>query len=51
MDNSSASPVSAEVKEFIDTVNQGQGFAHITEIISAEVQRQIENQLLEFQNA
>ncbi|MFH7024038.1 MAG: hypothetical protein ACHBN1_01175 [Heteroscytonema crispum UTEX LB 1556] len=51
MDNSSASPVSAEVLEFIDTVNQGKGFAHITEIISAEVQRQIENQLLEFQNA
>jgi hypothetical protein len=51
MDNSSASPVSAEVLEFIDTVNQGKGFAHITEIISAEVQRQIENQLLEFQSA
>jgi hypothetical protein len=51
MDNSSAYLASHEVQEFIDTVNQGKGFTHITEIISAEVQRQLEQQLTEFQAA
>lgn len=51
MDNSSATPVSPEVQEFIDTVNQGRGFGDITQIISQEVQRQIETQLMEFQSA
>ncbi|BAZ33765.1 hypothetical protein NIES4074_62790 (plasmid) [Cylindrospermum sp. NIES-4074] len=48
---SPASPVSPEIQEFIDTVNSGKGFANITDIISAEVQRQIEGQLMEFQAA
>jgi hypothetical protein len=51
MDNSSASLVSPEVQEFIDTVNQGKGFGDITQVISEEVQRQLESQLMEFQNA
>jgi hypothetical protein len=49
MDNSSASLVSPEVQEFIDTVNQGKGFGDITQVISEEVQ--LESQLMEFQNA
>ncbi|MBD6620064.1 hypothetical protein FNW02_30775 [Komarekiella sp. 'clone 1'] len=48
---SPASSLSPEVIEFIDTVNQGRGFAEITQIISEEVQRQIETQLMEFQAA
>jgi hypothetical protein len=51
MDNSSASQASPEVQEFIDTVNQGKGFNVVTEIISEEVQRQLESHLLNFQNA
>ncbi|BCL40027.1 hypothetical protein [Nostoc sp. MS1] len=48
----SSSPcLSPEIQEFIDTVNAGKGFANITEIISAEVQRQIEGQLIDFQAA
>jgi hypothetical protein len=51
MDNSSASQASPEIQDFIDTVEQGRGFSDITQIISAEVQRQIETQLMEFQAA
>ncbi|NDJ26064.1 hypothetical protein GS682_31695 [Nostoc sp. B(2019)] len=40
-----------EVQEFIDTVNQGKGFNTVTEIISSEVQRQLESHLLNFQKA
>ncbi|YAF99206.1 MAG: hypothetical protein AB3A66_27430 (plasmid) [Nodularia sp. CChRGM 3473] len=50
MDNSSATPVSPEVQEFIDTINQGKGFNAVTEIISEEVQRQLESHLLNFQS-
>ncbi|MBD6621239.1 hypothetical protein FNW02_37505 [Komarekiella sp. 'clone 1'] len=50
MDNSSASQVSPEVQEFIDTVNQGKGFNTVTQIISSEVQRQLETHLLNFQS-
>ncbi len=42
---------STEVQDFIDTVNSGKGFAQITEIISEEVQRQLETQLIQFQSA
>lgn len=51
MDNLSATPVSPEIQDFINSVNQGRGFTEITEIISAEVQRQLEQQLVEFQAA
>ncbi|MBE9038867.1 hypothetical protein [aff. Roholtiella sp. LEGE 12411] len=51
MDNSSASQASPEVQEFIDTVNQGKGFNTVTQIISSEVQRQLETHLMEFQAA
>ncbi|GAX38864.1 hypothetical protein [Nodularia sp. NIES-3585] len=51
MDNSSATPVSPEIQEFIDTINQGKGFNAVTEIISEEVQRQLESHLLNFQSA
>ncbi|MBD2496728.1 hypothetical protein [Nostoc sp. FACHB-280] len=51
MGNSSTPPVSHEVQEFIDSVRKGQGFAEITELISEEVQRQIEAQLYDFQQA
>lgn len=51
MDNSSASQASLEVQEFIDTLNQGKGFNTVTEIISSEVQRQLETHLLNFQKA
>ncbi|MBD6621251.1 hypothetical protein FNW02_37570 [Komarekiella sp. 'clone 1'] len=51
MDDSSATPISPEVQDFIDTLKQGRGFAEITQIISEEVQRQIETQLMEFQTA
>lgn len=40
-----------EIEDFINSVNQGKGFAQITEIISSEVQRQLENQLIEFSSA
>ncbi|WP_341531881.1 hypothetical protein WKK05_38405 (plasmid) [Nostoc sp. UHCC 0302] len=51
MDNLNASQTSPEIQEFIDTVNSGRGFAEITQIISQEVQRQIETQLMDFQSA
>ena len=51
MDNLNASLVSPEVQDFIDTVKQGRGFSDITQIVSEEVQRQIETQLMEFQAA
>jgi hypothetical protein len=51
MDNSSALPASPEIQDFINSVNQGRGFAGITQIISEEVQRQLETQLMEFQAA
>jgi hypothetical protein len=51
MDNSSASQVSPEIQDFINSVSQGRGFNEITHLISAEVQRQIENQLMEFTDA
>ncbi|MBE9210077.1 hypothetical protein IQ244_26995 [Nostoc sp. LEGE 06077] len=51
MDNSSASPASPEILDFIDSVKQGRGIANITELISEEVQRQIEAQLYDFQQA
>ncbi|WP_341531544.1 hypothetical protein WKK05_36295 (plasmid) [Nostoc sp. UHCC 0302] len=51
MDNSSAYLTSPEIQEFIDTVNSGREVAGITQIISQEVQRQIETQLAEFQAA
>lgn len=51
MDNSSASQVSPEVQDFIQTVNDGKGFANITQAIEMEVQRQLENQFIEFQSA
>ncbi|MBD2491951.1 hypothetical protein [Aulosira sp. FACHB-615] len=51
MGNSSTPPVSHEVQEFIDSVRKGQGFVEITELISEEVQRQIEAQLYDFQQA
>lgn len=43
--------ISSEIQEFIDTVNQAKGFNTVTEIISEEVQRQLESHLLDFQNA
>jgi hypothetical protein len=49
--SSPASSLSPEIQEFIDTLKQGRGFAEITQIISEEVQRQIETQLMEFQTA
>jgi uncharacterized NAD(P)/FAD-binding protein YdhS len=51
MDNSSASQASPEIQEIIDTLKQGRGFGDITQIISEEVQRQLETQLMEFQAA
>jgi len=51
MDNSSASLVSPEIQDFIDTVKQGRGLSDITQIISEEVQRQLETQLMDFQEA
>jgi hypothetical protein len=61
MDNSSATPVSPEeaasgylqdeIQDFIGSVNQGKGFNVVTEIISEEVQRQLESHLLNFQKA
>lgn len=50
MDNSSASPVSPEVQDFVDTVNQGRGLAELTSLISSEVQRQLEGQLMDLQS-
>jgi hypothetical protein len=51
MDDSSAYPTSPEVQDFINSVNKGRGFTDITKIISEEVQRQLENQLVEFEQA
>jgi hypothetical protein len=46
-----ASPyVSSEIEDFINSVNQGKGFNVVTEIISEEVQRQLESHLLNFQS-
>jgi hypothetical protein len=50
-DNSSASQVSPEIQDFLNSVWEGRGFADITQIISSEVQRQLETQLMEFQAA
>jgi hypothetical protein len=49
MDNLSASLASPEVQDFIDSMNQGRGLDGITEIISSEIQRQLETHLMEFQ--
>ncbi|MBW4617224.1 MAG: hypothetical protein KME21_29115 [Desmonostoc vinosum HA7617-LM4] len=50
MDNSSATPVLPEVQDFIQAVESGKEFAQITQIIQMEVQRQLEEQLAEFQD-
>ncbi|MBW4557928.1 MAG: hypothetical protein KME59_18730 [Trichormus sp. ATA11-4-KO1] len=42
--------ISSEIQDFIDSVNQGKGFNAVTEIISEEVQRQLESHLLNFQS-
>lgn len=51
MDNLNAGQVSVEIQDFTQTVRDGQGFAEITQIIQTEVQRQLEQQLVDFQAA
>ncbi|MCC5618464.1 hypothetical protein LC605_25935 [Nostoc sp. CHAB 5836] len=51
MDNLNASQVSREVQDFTKAVRDGRGFADITQIIQMEVQRQLEQQLIDFQAA
>jgi hypothetical protein len=41
----------SEVQDFIDTVNQNKDFDQITEVVSEEVQRQLEQHLTKFQQA
>jgi hypothetical protein len=43
--------LSPEIEEFLAAVQQGKGLADITSVVEAEVQRQLEMQLAEFQNA
>jgi hypothetical protein len=50
MENTSAK-LSPEIEDFIATLQQGKGLADITKVVQAEVQRQLEEQLAEFQNA
>ncbi|MBW4617511.1 MAG: hypothetical protein KME21_30725 [Desmonostoc vinosum HA7617-LM4] len=51
MDNLNASQVSPEIEYFKQILTEGRGFGEITEIIQQEVQRQVETELINFQQA
>ncbi|WP_375515742.1 hypothetical protein [uncultured Nostoc sp.] len=51
MENLDAHQALSEVQDFTTSVRDGKGFAEITQIIQIEVQRQLEQQLIDFQAA